>query len=58
VDNWICVSQGRDKWQAVVDMVMCLWVRYSLESFLAIQGTSASSGRTLLHGISCLAAVL
>jgi hypothetical protein len=45
--DWIDVAQDRDRWRAVVNTVMNLWVPYYAGNFL-----NSFSGRSLLHGVS------
>jgi hypothetical protein len=46
--DWIGLAQDRDRWRAVVNMVMNILVTYNAGNFLS------SSGRTLLHVVSYL----
>ena len=46
------LAQGGDRWQDLVNMIMSLWVPYSVGNFLTRRGTVSFSGRTLFVGVS------
>jgi hypothetical protein len=50
--DWIDLAQDRDRWWAVVNVVMNLWVLYNVDNFLTSQEPISFSRRTLLHGVS------
>ena len=50
--NWIDVAQDRDKWQAVVNVVMNLQFPYNVGNLLTKE--LSFSRRTLFHGVSFL----
>jgi hypothetical protein len=50
--DWIDQAEDRDKWWALVDMVMNLWVPQNVGDFLTILELLSFSKRTLLHGVS------
>jgi len=45
--DWIDLALDRDRWQALVNVVMYLWVPQNPGNFLI-----SFSRRTLLHGVS------
>jgi hypothetical protein len=50
--DWIDLAQGRDRWRALVNAVMKLWVPYNSGNFLTSVELVSISRRTLLHGVS------
>jgi hypothetical protein len=50
--NWINLSQDRDTWWNFSNMVINLWLAYSMGSFLNSWGDISFSRRTLPHGIT------
>ena len=50
--DWIDMVQDRDRWRAVVNSVMNLWVPENAGNFLSSSGTVSFSRMTLLHGVS------
>ena len=51
--DWIDVAQDRDRWQALVNAAMNIWVPIKCREFLDCLTEPVSfSRRTLLHGIS------
>lgn len=50
--EWINRAHDVDKWQAVVNIVMNLWVYKMQRFFLARWGIVSISKRTLLCGVS------
>ena len=49
--NWIHLAQDRDRWQALVNAVMKLWVPLNAGNF-PISWEPVSFSRTVLHGLS------
>lgn len=49
---WIHVVQDKDKWLALVSMVMNYWVQKNVWNFLASWATAGFSRRALLHAVS------
>jgi hypothetical protein len=51
--SWICSisSQYSDKWQALVNVVMSLWVPHNVGNFLTSLGTNSFSKITLFYGV-------
>ena len=47
------LAQDRDKWQAVMHMVLNIWVPQNVGNFVTNWGTSRISGRNVLYGINC-----
>jgi hypothetical protein len=47
--NWMHLAQDRDKWQALVNTVMNLWVPQNSGSFSTSQRINSISERTLSH---------
>ena len=52
VMDWIDLAQDRDRWQALVSMVMSLQVPQNVGNFLTSREPVSFSRRTLLHGVS------
>jgi hypothetical protein len=52
--NWMHLAQDGDKWQALMNTLMNLWVPLKGENFLTSCVTISFSRRTLLHGNSYL----
>jgi hypothetical protein len=50
--DWIGLAQDRDRWRAVVYMVMNIRLPWNSGNFLSSLGRFSFSGRTLLHGVS------
>jgi hypothetical protein len=50
--DWINLAQDRDRWRALMYMVMNLRVPQNAGNFLSSLGHFSFSGRTLLHGVS------
>jgi hypothetical protein len=50
--DWIDVAQDRDKWRAVANAIMNLWVPQNAGNFLTSRHPVSFSRRTQLHGIS------
>jgi hypothetical protein len=50
--DWIDLTEGRDRWRALVYTVMNLRVPKNAGSFLSSLGHFSFSGRTLLHGVT------
>jgi hypothetical protein len=46
------VAENGDKWWAILNLVMNLWVPLYVENFLTGSGSITFSRRTLLHGLS------
>jgi len=49
--NCIISSQYSDKWQALVNMVMNLWVPYNVGNFLTSLETTSFSRMNLFYGV-------
>ena len=52
VMDWIDLAQGRDRWRALVNVVMNLRAPLNAGNFLTNSEPLSFSRRTLLHGIS------
>jgi len=50
--DWIKLAQDRDRWQALVNVLMNLWVPLNAGNFLISWKLFSFSRRTLLHGVS------
>jgi hypothetical protein len=50
--DWIDVAQDRNRWRALVNTVMNLWVPYNVGKFLSSCTTGGFSRRAQLHGVS------
>ena len=50
--DWIDLAQGRDRWRALMNAVMNLWVLYNAGNFLTSIELVSISRRTLLHEVS------
>ena len=50
--DWIDRALDRDRWQALVNAVMNLWVPLNLGNFLTLWGSVNFWGWTVLHGVS------
>jgi hypothetical protein len=50
--DWIKLAEDRDRWWALGNAVMNLWVPYNVGNFLTSCKLVTFSGRTLLHGVS------
>jgi len=47
--HWIDLAQDKDRWRALLDMVVNLRVPHNVENFLTSRGPVSCPGRTLLH---------
>jgi hypothetical protein len=54
VMDWINLTKYRDRWQAVVNVVMNLWVLWNAGNFLTSLEPVSLSRRPLLHGVSLI----
>ena len=52
--DWIELAQDKDRWWALVNAVMNLWVLQNAGNFLSRRKSVSFSRRTLLHGVSKL----
>jgi hypothetical protein len=50
--DWIGLAQERDRWWALVNAVMNLWVPYNSGNFLTSCKPVSFSRRTLLYGVN------
>jgi len=50
--DWIEQKQDRDQWQALVNMVMNLWIPWKAGNSLTSWESISFLWKTLLHGIS------
>jgi hypothetical protein len=51
--NWIDLAQERNRWRALVNSVLNLWVPYNAGKLSSVQTTDLSSSAQL-HGVSYL----
>jgi hypothetical protein len=49
--DWIDLAQDRERWGAVLNMVMKLRVPYNMKNFSTSRETVSFSKKTLLHGV-------
>jgi hypothetical protein len=50
--GWIGVAQDRNKWPAVVNAVMNLWIAQNAENIMSGCRMTSFSRRTLLRGVN------
>jgi hypothetical protein len=49
--KWITLAHNGDKWQAVVNTVMSIWVPYTAENFLSWCSTVSFSRKAVVCGV-------
>jgi hypothetical protein len=52
--HWTDTVQDKDKWHAIVNMVMNILVPQNIGNFLTSLGTISFTTRTLMHGDSIM----
>jgi len=50
--NWIDLSQVRDRWRAIINAIMKLWIPENVGNFLTRLEPVSFFRRTLLHSVS------